>query len=390
VPVTDDVTEDGNPRGVIQLGIAEDGAKVHSKPFDSVAIFGCVDSGKTRGFLAPAITNWRGPVIVVSTDDELFKLTSTTRTAASESDPLVIDLEGRLGSPRNDWNLLSAVTDWESARRVSKFFHYSERARLGTSDLEFWERMAQQLLAFHIFAAAKTNYSVQDVGKWLASQEEFEVRELLKVAGDDDAMSAANASWQREERSRSSIYTTAEGLFDGFDSSAGNLSITKGSLDTSASTTFVVVPHDSPRSVSVANAFLNALYEHRKLLVADIQPLLIVFDDTRYTNTLLHLAHEIKQLAKHETAFITTWQSIDEVQQNMGTESIGLLRAHRINLFMKGLIDDASLGQLERMAGIELEPSTLKDFGRLEPGSGLMFRNGRSPQWIQAFTTKAQ
>jgi tryptophanase len=53
-----------------------------------------------------------------------------------------------------------------------------------------------------------------DVVRWVDAQEVGEVMDLLEQAGSPEALQAAQANWLREERQRSSVYTTAESVLD--------------------------------------------------------------------------------------------------------------------------------------------------------------------------------
>ncbi len=57
-----------------------------------------------------------------------------------------------------------------------------------------------------------------DVIRWLndGAEAEQEVTGRLTEAGSEEALSAWNANWNREERQRSSIYTTAETIIAAF------------------------------------------------------------------------------------------------------------------------------------------------------------------------------
>ena len=55
-----------------------------------------------------------------------------------------------------------------------------------------------------------------DVVRWVDTREESEVLDLLVAAGVPDALDAARAAFGKEERQRSSIYTTVETLLEPF------------------------------------------------------------------------------------------------------------------------------------------------------------------------------
>ena len=79
-----------------------------------------------------------------------------------------------------------------------------------TADGEFWMATAAKLLAPLLFAAARGHRSMADVVRWIDTQEAAEVADLLEQAGGGPALDAARATWCRDERTRSSVYTTAE------------------------------------------------------------------------------------------------------------------------------------------------------------------------------------
>ena len=79
-----------------------------------------------------------------------------------------------------------------------------------TADGEFWYATAAKLLAPLFFAAARDGRAMADVVRWVDTQEASEVSRILEQAGVAEALDAARASWCRDERTRSSVYTTAE------------------------------------------------------------------------------------------------------------------------------------------------------------------------------------
>jgi hypothetical protein len=85
-----------------------------------------------------------------------------------------------------------------------------------TADGEFWYATAAKLLAPLFFAAACDGRSMGDVLRWVDTQEASEVSLILEQRGVAEALDAARASWCRDERTRSSVYTTAETILSPF------------------------------------------------------------------------------------------------------------------------------------------------------------------------------
>ena len=101
--------------------------------------------------------------------------------------------------------------------------------RGGLQDSDFWYAVAQKLLAPLLYAAASTGATMSDVMRWVDLQDEEEPLRALHQTGQLDALQAFAASINREERTRSSAYTTAETVLAAF-SDPGVLATT--TLDT--------------------------------------------------------------------------------------------------------------------------------------------------------------
>lgn len=82
--------------------------------------------------------------------------------------------------------------------------------RGGLQDSDFWYAVAQQLLAPLLFAAAPSGATMTDVIRWVDLQDEEEPLRGLQKTREFDALQAFAASINREERTRSSAYTTVE------------------------------------------------------------------------------------------------------------------------------------------------------------------------------------
>ena len=93
---------------------------------------------------------------------------------------------------------------------------------MGTmSDGDFWYATAARMLAPLLFAAAHGRRDMADVVRWVDTREEGEVLDLLAGAGVPEAVHAARSAFAKEERQRSSIYTTVETILEPFAEGAG-------------------------------------------------------------------------------------------------------------------------------------------------------------------------
>jgi type IV secretory pathway TraG/TraD family ATPase VirD4 len=164
----------------------------------------------------------------------------------------------------------------------------------GLQDAEFWHTAAEKLLAPLLYAAASGGGQMEEVIGWLneGADAEPEVRERLsRTESSEEALSAWKANWNREERQRSSIYTTAETILAAF-SDPRVLEVSKqigytpaALLDGKPNTLYLCAPaHEQERLRTLFAAMIAELvavvYESSAQTGKPIDPpLLIVLDE---------------------------------------------------------------------------------------------------------------
>ncbi|MGH9044447.1 MAG: type IV secretory system conjugative DNA transfer family protein, partial [Acidimicrobiales bacterium] len=178
----------------------------------SLAVVGPTQSGKTTSLAIPAILGWEGPVVAASVKSDLVWATREWRGSLGTS--WFFDPAGTTGVRASAWSPLPAAATWSGARRVASDLTEVARSPATTPDGEFWYAAAAKLLAPLLFAAAVSGATVRDLIRWVDTQEVAEVARVLDRAGVDEAIWAATASWQRDERQRSSVYTTVETVLE--------------------------------------------------------------------------------------------------------------------------------------------------------------------------------
>ena len=182
----------------------------------SVAVIGPAGTGKTTGFAIPALLEWDGPVIATSVKGDLLEHTINHRRSIGEA--YVFDPVGSTAEPSAGWSPLHSASDWQGALRMAAWLVSTARAgeRGGLQDSDFWYAVAQKLLAPLLFAAARSEATMTDVMRWVDLQDEEEPLRALQRTGELDALQAFAATINREERTRSSAYTTAETVLAAF------------------------------------------------------------------------------------------------------------------------------------------------------------------------------
>ncbi|HWE70514.1 MAG TPA: type IV secretory system conjugative DNA transfer family protein, partial [Acidimicrobiales bacterium] len=239
-----------------------------AEPRQSVIVFGPTQSRKTSGFAVPAILEWGGPVIATSVKADLVGDTIAHRRRCGEV--ACFDPSGSTGLPSTGWSPLPAARTWPGARRVASSMIDVGKTSAGTmGDGDFWYATAAKMLAPLLFAAASGGLQMTDVIRWVDTQEESEVLELLYGAGVPEAVAAALSLFGKEERQRSSIYTTAETILEPFgDEADGGVGgegqdIEASRLVSGPNTLYLCAPaHDQRRLSPLFTAVLRQVLEH--------------------------------------------------------------------------------------------------------------------------------
>ena len=214
---TDPTTRDlGGHR--IRLGTAG-GRTYASEDFRPVLVLGPQRSYKTSGFAVPSLLEWEGPALVTSVRRDILDQTYHHRSKVGKVH--VFDPAGSLRNTpynglRHSWDILYHCKDWDESVRTGRSLTEARGVR-GLSDADFWFSLAAQLIAPHLFAAARSGQSMRKVVEWIKTQEEFEVRSILQGTGNEASVRAAESVWQREDKAKSSVYSTAESALRVFD-----------------------------------------------------------------------------------------------------------------------------------------------------------------------------
>jgi type IV secretion system protein VirD4 len=266
------------------------------------------------------------------------------------------------GGPAATWSPLAGCHTWQAAQRTATWLADAGRSDHGLQDADFWYATAAKLLAPLLFAAATSGRTMADVVRWVDTQEEREVRFELEAAGVIEAIHAAEASWQREERQRSSVYTTAETVLRAFAdpavaASADTSDITaERLLDGHAHTLYVCAPsHEQARLRPLFTALLQqvitAAYERAGSEEPLPRPLLIVLDEAANIAPLPDLDTLAATAAGVGIQLVTVWQDLAQIHSRYAERAATVVNNHRAKLALSGISDPRTLEYFSRLAG---------------------------------------
>jgi type IV secretion system protein VirD4 len=377
--------------GRLTLGLV-DGRLVAAEPRQSVIVIGPVQTGKTSGFAVPAILEWRGPVVATSVKTDLMRETLAARSALPEAEVWVYDPTGGTGFPSAGWTPLAGCETWQGAQRAAAWLvAAAHRGSAGLESAEFWYAAAAKLLAPILFAAALSERTMADVIRWVDSQEEEEVRWALEQADDPAALTAFDASTLRDERTRSSVYTTTETVLAAYADPGVLASALTAELraerllDGGRHTAFLCAPaHEQrrlqPLFATLVQEIVACAYERATETGGPIEPpLLLVLDECANIAPLRELATLASTGAGQGIQLVSVFQDMAQISAVYGRDRAPtIVSNHRAKVILSGIADAQTLDYVGRLLGdeeVRQTSSTSGAEGRRSTTQSLAYRS---------------
>jgi type IV secretion system protein VirD4 len=361
----------------------------------AVALIGPARCGKTAAAVA-GILEWEGPAVLSSVKTDL--LGPTLRWRSTQGQARVFDPTGASGGQ-------GQVACWSPVRQAGTVIGAQRAARAlceaaprdgVEGGLDFWLAQAEILLCGLLYVAHHMHRDMGSVCDWVLSQDRpgdlgpGEVRtfiDALKV--DDDPVTAAGTAdacrgllgvWDLEDRTLSSVYSTAQTVVwpwsePGVVASSRGESVDLDWLLSSANTVYLCAPIEDQRRLAPAfGGLLNDLIAqaYRRVSITNTPldpPLLIVIDEAGNTQ-LRALPEYASTLAGIGVVLVTIWQSLAQVEAAYGRQADTILTNHLTKLFYAGLSDAATLRYLGQVLGdAEVETVSRSTSERMGRGS---------------------
>ena len=338
----------------------------------SVCVMGPTQTHKTTGFAVPAILEWQGPVLATSVKDDLVAHTVGWRE--SQGKVWLYDPTDATGRPSAGWTPLSGVSDWASARRVAAWLVSAAETPGGIEDADFWHRAAKKLIAPYLLAARLAESDMARVVHWIDTQEVDEVAEILGSLGPPAALRAAWANWRREDKQRSSIFTTTEILLDAYADPVVAASAERSDihpdqlLDGGSHTLYISAPGDDqdqlrPLFGALVHQVLAAVGRRAAGGVPVDPPLLVVLDEAANIAPLRNLDALASTAAGLGVQLVTVWQDMAQIEARYGKRAQTIVNNHRAKVLLSGISDPSALDYVSRLSGDEevAKDSTTRD-----------------------------
>jgi len=340
------------------------GRLVAAEARQSAIVIAPTQSLKTTGLAIPAILEWDGPVLAASVKTDLLRDTLARRQHLGAV--TIYDPTQTTALPDAGWTPLSGCGTWQGAQRTAAWLcAAAQPGRSSLSDADFWYSAAAKLLAPVLLAAAATKASMGEVVRWIDTQEQDEVKDGLLMAGVEEALIAAEASWRRDERQRSSIYTTTETVLQAYAdpgvlASAQHPELTPEQLlNGNANTAFLCAPaHEQqrlrPLFATLIQQIIAAVYERAARTGKPLDPpLLLVLDEAANIAPLRDLDTLASTAAGQGIQLLTVFQDFAQIKERWGERAATILNNHRAKIIGSGIADPATLDYAARVLGDE-------------------------------------
>lgn len=370
--------------------------KVRHGDRGAVALVGPSRSGKTTAAVG-GILEWDGPAVLSSVKSDLLAATGGWRSTLGEV--VVYDPTGTTGidtAGRARWSPLHQANTVLGAQRAARAL--CDAAPRGGVDggMDFWLAQAEILLSGLLFVACHAHRDMGAVCEWVLSQDRpsdlgpGEVRVALDVLlSDDDPTVAAGAVeasrgllaiWELDERTRSSVYATAQTVVwpwsdpDVAASSKGR-SIDLDWLLGDANTVYLSAPIEDQRRLAPAfggllNDLIAQVYRRVAATGQPLDPPLLVVVDEAGNTPLRSLPEYASTLAGLGVLLVTIWQSLAQIEASYHRQADTILTNHLSKVFYAGLSDAASIRYVSQVLGdAEVETRSRSDAERFGRGS---------------------
>ncbi|MHB1244238.1 MAG: type IV secretory system conjugative DNA transfer family protein [Gaiellaceae bacterium] len=344
-----------------------DGSLVAAEPRQSVIVVGPVQTGKTSGFAVPAILEWQGPVVTTSVKTDLLRETLIARSALPGTNVWVYDPTGTTGIPSAGWTPLAGCEDWVGAQRTADWLvGGARRGNTGIDNADFWYAAAAKLLAPILFAATHSDGTMADVVRWIDTRNVDAVQAGLVRSGEPAADDAFQASIERDDRTRSSIYTTAETVLAAFADPGVLMSAltpdlrAERLLDGGCHTAYLCAPaHEQrrlqPLFATLVQEIVACAYDRATATGRPLDPpLLLVLDECANIAPLRDLATLASTGAGQGIQLVSIFQDMAQINAVYGRDRAPtIVSNHRAKVILSGIADAQTLDYVGRLLGDE-------------------------------------
>jgi type IV secretion system protein VirD4 len=343
----------------------------------AVALVGPSRSGKTTAAIS-GILEWDGPAVLSSVKSDL--LAATVGWRSQHGDVKVYDPTRTLGQSQLEpasWSPVGQAVTVVGAQRAARAL--CDAAPRGGVDggIDFWLAQAEILLSGLLFVAHHAHKDMGRVCEWVLLQDRpgdlgpGEVKTCLDdllghrdeavMTGAIEASRGVMAIWDMEDRTRSSVYATAQTVVWPWSDPEVAASSRGRSVDldwvlSAKNTVYLCSPIEDQKRLAPAfggllNDLIAQVYRRVAATGAPLDPPLLVVVDEAGNTPLRALPEYASTLAGMGVLLVTIWQSLAQIEAAYERQADTILTNHLSKVFYAGLSDPASLRYVAQVLG---------------------------------------
>ena len=341
-------------------------------------VLGPPRSGKTRSIVIPNVLMAPGPVIATSTKSDLIAATHVQRTAKGRV--FAFDPSGSVPLPANVervyWSPISPNGTFSDALSVTRAM-IDASLLLGGSQAGYshWVERAASLIAPLVHAAQIGGYEMDTLMVWLNRRECGDPAGILKACGETLALDALKGVLLSEERERSGIFSTALGLFGGYNfpelhQQSSLARFNSWEFLNSSDTIYIVSPSHIQKLIApVIVGMIDEVKGGSFALSANPEkdmrrlPLALILDEMANIAPLGSISSILSEGASQKVMLLGALQDLSQARIRWGEASQGFLTLFGSALVFPGISDLASLHQLSQVSGKVEYDTVSKSYG---------------------------
>jgi type IV secretory pathway TraG/TraD family ATPase VirD4 len=352
----------------------------------STLVLGPSRSGKTSSLIIPNLLITKRSCVVTSTkNDVVARMSSLRREGAT----LLFDPSGTVSTPSNvhriGYSPIRQSLTWDGAVLATRSLIDVARRGRGDRGDDHWTERAGALVAPLLHAAALKNESLGSLASRVdeRASDDF-THELFDRYGDHHpSVALLRGVLATEERERSSIWSTASGLFAGMRTDAARASAREAPLDVEA---FLSGPHQLhivapsrhqavtiPLVVGLIEELVHATYDRHE----EGARLLLALDELANVAPLPRLAGIVSEGGGQGVLTLACLQDLSQARSRWGAAAEGFLSLFSTTVVLPGIADRPTLELLAQLAGRALVPSPTIQVGPRGRSGGY------STSWIE-------
>jgi type IV secretion system protein VirD4 len=370
-----------------------DGRLACAEARQSAIVIGPTQTGKTTGFAIPAILEWPGPVVATSVKTDLLRETLAARSSLPGAKTFVYDPTRTTGLEETaGWTPLMGCLTWQGAQRTASWLvRAARRAGSGVEGDAFWYAAAEKVLAPILLAAACSGGMMERVVAWLDTQEKELVTTALELNGQEEAVVSFDAISMWDERTRGSVYATAQTVLLAYTdptvlASAQSAELQpRHLLDGEPNTAYLCAPaHEQrrlqPLFATLVQEIVAHAYESATKTGGPLDPpLLLVLDECANIAPLRELATLASTGAGQGIQLVTIFQDMAQINAVYSPDTAPTIVAnHRAKVILSGISDMPTLRYVAQLLGdreVRRQATTVDADGRRSTTESVAYRD---------------